>query len=145
MCVRLWTSIVLFLAGCSLFCPEPFGNEHVLLFVAPLGGGMEDGAQVEITIPQHYDVSDSTHSCMVWDFDFDNTQIEASGHGSLTVIAAERVPTSDPSSSAGGYRMVVECHLPARADEARDIISVRVVRDGQALYEDEWVQRCRRR
>ena len=141
---RLWMVIVLFLAGCSLLCPEPFGNQHVLLFFAPLDDHMEDGTQMEITIPQHHGGGDSTHSCTIWDFDFDNTQIEASGHGSLTVVAAERIPTSDLSWRAGGYRMVVECHLPARADDARDIISVRVIRDGQTLYEDEWVQRCKR-
>jgi len=143
MCTKLATVALFFLAGCSLSCPEPMGTQHVLLFVTPLGS-QTDGAQMEITIPQHYDTSDRVHSCTAWNFDFDNTQIEATGQGSLTVVAAERIPTSDLSWKAGGYRMVVECHLPAGADEASDMISVRVVRDGQTLYADEWVQLCKR-
>jgi hypothetical protein len=66
------------------------------------------------------------------------------GQGSLTVVSTERVPTTDPSWKAGGYRIVVECHLSSGASEANDMISVRVLRDGQVLYADTWVERCER-
>lgn len=143
MCTKLETVVLFFLAGCSMACPEPFGTQHVLLFVTPLGN-LTDGGQMEITIPQHYGGDDRAHSCTTWNFDFDNTQIDATAQGSLTVVAAERIPTSDPSWKAGGYRVMVECHLPAGAGEASDMIRVRVVRDGQMLYADEWVQPCKR-
>lgn len=142
MCTKLGVAVLFFLAGCSVACPEPFGTQHELLFVTPLGS-LTDGGQMEITIPQHYGGGDRAHSCATWDFDFDNTQIEVTGQGSLTVVG-ERIPTSDPSWKAGGYRLVAECHLPAGAGEASDMISVRVVRDGQTLYADEWVQPCKR-
>jgi hypothetical protein len=135
--------LVFVMAGCSVLCPEPFGREHVLLFVTPTGTPT-DGSHTEITIPQHYATGDQTHSCTTWDFDFDNTQIEAMAQGSLTVVTAERIPSSDPSWKAGGYRLVVDCHLPAGADEASDAISVRVHRSGETVYADSWVQRCRR-
>jgi hypothetical protein len=128
-------------AGCS--CPEPFGKQHALLFVTP-STDLTDGGQMEITIPQHYGGGDRVHSCTVWDFDFDSTQIQATGQGSLTVVVAERIPTTDTSWRAGGYRVVVACQLPAGASEARDMIGVSVVRNGQTLYADQWVQLCKR-
>jgi hypothetical protein len=134
---------LLFALGCSAACPEPFGKQHVLLFVTPLGN-LTDGGQMEITIPQHYGGGDKSHKCTTWDFDFENTQIEVTPQGSLTVVTAERVPTTDLSWKAGGYRVVLECHLPGGADAASDMITVRVVRDGQALYTDSWVQPCKR-
>jgi hypothetical protein len=136
--------LLLLVAACSsLACPEPFGQQHVLMFVTPLAD-LTDGGQMEITIPQHWGGADSVHSCKVWDFDFDNTQIQAAGQGSLTVVTAERVPTTDPSWKAGGYSLLVECHLPAGASNASDTISVSVVRNGQTLYDDQWVQLCKR-
>src|SRR4030095_11438968 len=71
---RGWT-IVLLLVVCSSTCPERFGKQHLLLFVTPLAD-LTDGGQMEVTIPQHWGGADSVHSCKVWDFDFDNTQIE---------------------------------------------------------------------
>jgi hypothetical protein len=135
--------VSLALLGCSLSCPEPYGKQHALLFVTPLDG-LTDGGQMEMTIPQHYSTSDKAHSCPTRDFDFENTQIEATGHGSLTVVSAERIPTTDPSWKAGGYSVVVKCQLEAGASAANDTINVRVVRDGQAVYADDWVQRCKR-
>jgi hypothetical protein len=142
MCTKLGMVVLLFFAGCSLSCPEPFGTQHVLLFVTPLGN-LTDGEEMEITIPQHYGGGDRARSCTTWDFDFDNTQIEVTGEGSLTALAG-RISTSDPSWKAGGYRVVAQCHLPAGAGEASDMIRVRVIRDGQTLYADEWVQSCKR-
>jgi hypothetical protein len=139
----LGTVLLFWVAGCSSACPEPFGKQHALLFVTPLDG-LTDGGQMELTIPQHYFNSDRAHSCPTWDFDFDNTQIQATGTGSLTVVTAERIPTSDPSWKAGGYRVVVECHLPAGSGGASDKINVSVVRDGQTLYADQWMQPCKR-
>ena len=136
-------AIVVLAVGCSLACPEPFGKQRVLLFVTPLGN-LTDGGQMDITIPQHYSTSDKTHSCKVWDFDFENTTIEVTAQGSLTVVTAERIPMTDPSWKAGGYRVVLECHLPSGASEASDMISVRVLREGQPLYADTWVQPCKR-
>lgn len=135
-------TVVLLLVGCST-CPEPFGTQHALLFVAP-SEVLADGGQIELTIPQHFGGGDRTRSCPLWNFDFDNTQIEVTGQGSLTVVVAERVPADDLSWRAGGYRVLLECHLPGGTDVALDMISVRVLRDGQALYTDQWVQRCRR-
>lgn len=130
-------------AGCSLACPEPFGKRHVLLFVTPLDG-LTDGGQMEITIPEQYGGGDRAHSCKLWTFDFDNTQIQATAQGSLTVVTAEQVPKTDPSWKAGGYRLVVACQLPAGAAVSNDVVSVSVGRDGQTLYADEWVQTCKR-
>lgn len=143
MLTKLGTAVLFFLLGCSSLCPEPFGKQQVLLFVTPLGN-LTDGGQMEITIPQHYSTSDKSRSCKVWDFDFENTQIDATASGSLTVVTAERIPTTDPSWKAGGYRVVLECHLPSGASGAEDTLTVRVLRDGQPLYADTWVQPCKR-
>jgi hypothetical protein len=139
----LRAAIVVLAVGCSVTCPEPFGKQRVLLFVTPLET-LADGGQIEITIPQHYFTSDKIRTCPVYDFDFDNTTIEATGQGSLTVVTADRIPTTDPSWMAGGYHLVLECHLPSGVSQATDMIAVRVLRDGQALYADTWVQRCQR-
>jgi hypothetical protein len=136
-------AIAVLAVGCSVTCYEPWGKQRVLMFSAPLET-LADGGQIEVTIPQHYSTSDKICTCPVYDFDFDNTTIEVTGQGSLTVVTAERIPTTDLSWKAGGYRIVMECHLPSGASSANDMISVRVLRDGQELYADTYVQECRR-